>query len=75
MPNFEKIKAVNIRFPSGNHRTLNTIIRETMGEEFMNTFRRPGLPENISDGLTLKSETSLISAATRLLKLIAGDEK
>lgn len=75
VPNFEKIRAVNIRFPAGNHRTLNIIIRETMGEEFMNTFRRPGLPENISDGLTLKSETSVINAATRLLKLIAGDEK
>lgn len=77
VPNFEEIKAVNIRFPPGNHRTLNQLIREVMGEEFMNTFRRPGLPEDVSDGLTLKAEVEMIEHATGLMKkiLLLKDEK
>ena len=68
VPNYQDIEAVNLRFPPGNHRTLNELIREVMGEEFMNTFRRPGLPEGVSDGLTLKAEVEMIEHATELMR-------
>lgn len=73
VPNYEEIKAVNLKFPSTI--TLNKLVREVMGEEFMNTFRRPGLPEDVSSGLVLKTEASLIQQATTLLKSIMDLKK
>ena len=65
VPNYEEIKAVDL---NKSTITLNKLVREVMGEEFMNTFRRPGLPEDVSSGLVLKTEASLIQQATMLLK-------